>query len=68
MVMIWTHDATLPDGSVAVQVRVIVPVLPGPGVKTSTKIMVTTPELSVAVAVPVLAGLVSWGGGVLLQT
>src|SRR6266540_4139796 len=58
---VWTHEAELPDGSVAVQVRVIVTVPPQPGTLTSAKVTVGVEQLSTAVAVPVADGLVLAG-------
>ena len=57
-VMIWSADDALPQASVAVQVRVIVPSDGQPPAKAaSEKVMVTDAvQLSVAVAVPVAAG------------
>src|SRR6266571_1080117 len=61
VLMVWTHDEELPEGSVAVQVRVIVTVPPQPGVLTSTCVTVGVEQLSTAVAVPVAAGVVLAG-------
>src|SRR5216117_2403556 len=47
------------QASVAVQVRVMMPVLPQPGAKTSLWLIVTAPQVSLPVAWPVPAGLVS---------
>jgi len=49
----------LPQASVAVHVRVITPVLPQAGAKESLEVIVTLPHVSLPVAVPVDAGLVS---------
>jgi hypothetical protein len=48
-----------PQASVAVQVRVITLVLPQPGALVSAWLIVTSPQVSNPVAVPVVAGLVS---------
>src|SRR6266850_554597 len=47
------------QASVAVQVRVITPVLPQPGANESIWLIVTAPQVSLPVAWPVPAGLVS---------
>src|SRR6202163_2553282 len=59
IVTVWTHVSKLPQSSVAFQVRVIVPVLPQAEVKLSSWLMVTPPQVSEPVALPVAAGLVS---------
>ena len=58
---VWMHDDELPAASVAVHVRVIVTVPPHPGTTSSSYVIVGVEQLSVAVAVPVAAGLVSAG-------
>src|SRR5262245_45664575 len=55
-VMIWSQVATLPQASVAVQVRVMTPVLPQPGAKASVWLIATLPQVSLPVAVPVALG------------
>src|SRR6266542_204384 len=50
---------TLLLASVAVQVRVMTPVLPQPGAKASVWLIVTVPHVSLPVASPVPTGLVS---------
>src|SRR2546426_4381573 len=50
---------TLPQASVAFQWRVIVLVLPQPATTVSVKVIATLPQVSLPVAVPVPAGLVS---------
>src|SRR5213592_3727004 len=57
--MVCTQVAKLPLSSVAVQVRVMTPVLPQPGAKVSVWVIVTAPHVSLPVAWPVPAGLVS---------
>src|SRR5712675_1452113 len=59
MVMVWAHVAKLPQSSVDFQVRVMTPVLPQPGAKASVWLMATAPHVSLPVAWPVPAGLVS---------
>src|SRR5262245_41038830 len=59
--MVCTHVEKLPDGSVAFQVRVMVTVPPQPATVTSLWVIAGVEQLSVAVAVPVAAGLVSAG-------
>src|ERR1043165_5045249 len=59
--MVCVQLAELPQASVAVQVRVMVSVLPQPGTVTSLWVMVTEPQLSVPVAEPLTATLVSAG-------
>jgi hypothetical protein len=59
IVMIWLQLDGLPEASVAVQVRVITPVLPQAAAKLSLLVMMAVPQLSLPVAVPVLAGSVS---------
>src|SRR6476659_411544 len=55
--MCWTHEAWLPQASVAVHVRLMPtpaqPAAPGASAKVTSTV---PPQLSVAVAVPVLAG------------
>src|SRR5436309_2221746 len=51
-VMVWTQVAKLPKSSVAVQVRVMTPVLPQPGAKASVWLMATLPQVSLPVADP----------------
>ena len=46
----------LPHASVAVQVRVIVSVLPQPGTELSLKVIATVPQMSEPVAMPVADG------------
>src|SRR5204863_4131176 len=46
MVMVCTQVATLPQSSVAFQVRVMTPVLPRPGAKASVWLMATLPQVS----------------------
>src|SRR5439155_1573109 len=53
------HVSKLPQSSVAFQVRVIVPVLPQAEVNESSWLIVTAPQVSLPVALPVAAGLVS---------
>ena len=55
-VMIWVQVLVNPHSSVAVQVRVMVPVLPQAGAKLSLKVMFTPPQLSDPVAIPVASG------------
>src|SRR5881397_1239752 len=50
---------TLPQASVAFQWRVIVRVLPQPATTVSVNVIATLPHVSLPVAVPVPAGLVS---------
>ena len=50
------HDAWLPQSSVAVQVLVIVVVVPQPGVSTSENVIATPPQVSLPVATPVSPG------------
>src|SRR5437762_14309078 len=47
------------QASVAVQVRVMTPVLPQPGAKASVWLIVTAPQVSLPVAEPCVAGVVS---------
>ena len=56
IVMIWVQVLVSPQSSVAVQVRVMVPVLPQAGAKLSLKVMLTPPQLSDPVAMPVASG------------
>src|SRR5438132_8380068 len=56
-----THVEKLLHSSVAVQVPKIVLVPPQPGVTASSEVMVTVPQVSEPVAMPVLAGVVSAG-------
>ena len=56
IVMIWVQLVVNPQLSVAVQVRVMVPVLPQAGSKLSLKVMFTPPQLSDPVAIPVASG------------
>src|SRR6266498_4112133 len=59
MVMVWVDWAVLPQASVAVQVRTNVPVLPHwPLIGPSLCVIVTVPQVSLAVAVPVALGAV----------
>jgi len=60
-VIVWTQVETLPHSSVAVQVRVMVSVLPQPGSDVSLCVIATVPQVSVAVAWPVALGEVSAG-------
>ena len=60
-VMVWTALALLPQPSVAVQVRAITWALPQVLLATSLKLMLTNPQLSSAVAMPVALVLVSAG-------
>jgi hypothetical protein len=54
-VMIWSHVAVLVHPSVAFQVRVMTRLVGHtPGTLTSLKVMATIPQLSVAVAAPVM--------------
>src|SRR6185503_12521746 len=55
-VMVWSQVAKLPQSSVAFQVRVMTPVLPGPGAKASVWLMTTLPQVSLPVAMPVALG------------
>jgi hypothetical protein len=59
IVIVCVQLAWLPQPSVAVHVRAIVPVLPQPAVNTSAWVMVGFPQLSEPVAEPVPAGDVS---------
>ncbi len=52
-------EVVLPQASVAVQVLVITSVLPQPASELSLSVMVTPPQVSLPVAEPVPAGLVS---------
>src|SRR5438874_11525271 len=54
-----TRRSSVLQASVAVQVRVMTPVLPQPGAKASVWVIVTAPHVSLPVAWPVPAGLVS---------
>ena len=56
MVIVCTHVAVWLQASVAVQVRVITPVFPQPGANESALLIVTLPQVSDPVAVPVAAG------------
>src|SRR6266516_4445473 len=58
-VIFWAPLVTLLQASVAVQVRVMTPVLPQPGAKASVWLIVTAPHVSLPVASPVPAGLLS---------
>src|SRR5206468_425109 len=58
-VIVCTQLLELPPASVAFQVRVMTPVLPQPGVKASVWLIVTAPHVSLPVAEPVPAGLLS---------
>jgi hypothetical protein len=58
-VIVWSALALLPQSSVTVQVRVIVSVLPQPATLLSDDVIVTLPQESLPLAVPVPAGLVS---------
>ena len=58
-VIVCTPLALLPHSSVTVQVRVIVSVLPQPSALLSLDVTVTEPQVSLPVALPVPAGLVS---------
>ena len=58
-VMTWSPLVVLPQSSVTVHVRVIVSVFPQPASLESLEVTVTLPQLSVPVADPVPAGLVS---------
>src|ERR1043165_6065065 len=59
--IVWVQLALLPQASVAVQVRVMVSVLPQPAEETSLWVMMTEPQESVPVAEPLTATLVSAG-------
>src|SRR5882724_3585165 len=58
-VIVCTQLLVLPQPSVAFQVRVMTPVLPQPGAKASVWLIVTAPHVSLPVAWPVPAGLMS---------
>src|SRR5437762_11288402 len=58
-VIFWAALLAVLQASVAVQVRVMTPVLPQPGAKASVWLIVTAPQVSLPVAWPVPAGLVS---------
>src|SRR6266581_2938521 len=58
-VIFWAALVALLQASVAVQVRVITPVLPQPGAKASVWLIVTAPHVSLPMASPVPLGLVS---------
>jgi hypothetical protein len=58
-VMTWSPLVLLPQSSVAVQVRVMVFVLPQAATSLSLDVIVTLPQASLPVALPVAAGLVS---------
>src|ERR1043166_2541459 len=58
-VMVCLQVAKLPQASVAFQVRVRTPVLPQPGAKASVWLMATLPQVSLPVAKPCVAGVVS---------
>ena len=60
-VMVCTQVELLPDSSVAVHVRTIVPALPQLGSHWLLCVIVTVPQVSVAVAWPVALGVVSAG-------
>jgi len=55
-VIVWSKDVAFPHASVAVQVRVIVSVLPQLAADTSLKVIATVPQVSAPVAEPVAAG------------
>src|SRR5436309_2593690 len=58
-VMLCTQLLVFPQPSVAFQVRVMTPVLPQPGAKASVWLIVTAPQVSLPVAEPCVAGVVS---------
>src|SRR5258705_1223508 len=57
--MVCTQVSKLPQSSVAFEVRVMTPVLPQPGAKASVWLMATLPQVSLPVAEPWAAGVVS---------
>src|SRR5690349_20103299 len=59
ILIVCTQVASLSHESVAVHVRVIVPVLPQAVAKVSSDVIVTLPQLSLPLASPVVVGLVS---------
>jgi hypothetical protein len=59
IVIFCTQLALLPQASVAVQVRVITPLLPQPGTNVSLNVTVASVHASVPVAIPVAAGSVA---------
>src|SRR5690242_14433904 len=59
VVIVCVHVLVLPHSSVATHTRVILPILPHAPTKLSVWLTVVVPHVSLAVAVPVAAGVVS---------
>src|SRR5574341_365552 len=72
-VIVWSRVISWPHWSTAFQVRTMVLVLPQPAVSTSLELTLTEPQVSLAVALPLAATLVSaghssvWFSGKLVQ-